>query len=884
MPRSPLAVLIALSVSLFVACSGGEDSTPTPAPTTRVATATSTSRTETPPSALPIREERLDPCKLISFSELEEILGVDLSGGGGTRLEFITSCDVEDQDDVRVAELWIQSGVTLEAFRAVIQQESDAGTPFEGFTTAAAESYWLPKDGGGAAALHRDAFIQVTVLLDVSDEQRRDLSRALVDLLVERIDELDQALVTANPTTEASSTPAAGGTPPPTAPPPPEAPADPASLSFVDNLTARVDDGEWTLGEGLVATLQMLLGEAEPGDVLRDAATVDFEATGIVEMARAYLEDGDDPAARSEIADLLARIVYSPAALDRMAGIEPTDGDAAATQQPISLTSSQAASALEDCQRFFGIETMPEGVDQCLVAETFTAGGLEHRLYSPAPEMPDAGWTPERLTRTKAAIEHVVPAFQKLAPDGVLPIRVVFSVQDVTDTWAQASSPHPWVEVSAGERVCGVSVFVGAQTANPAFFEQLLAHELAHCFQNQHFPEQNSLPYEVIRWREEGMADHLSNVAYPTNDLEWRKIPLLQPVELNHPILSRSYVNFLFFGYIEQRRGRAGLFDLIASLPSTPGSGRLAQEEALASYPGMPELFQEFGEAMTDGTVSDQGKRNYDAFTQSRAVEIFVPTSPLLTRPLAPFGMDRIRLTVPAEREAALAFLSNEFALDSMRLIEDGSTWSGVLPALAASCDESVTIYLVVTTTGQDSSYRLDVPAIEELDCESNEAEPPTEFISGIDSCLVGEWRLDRDRYLRDITARDNIKSDADNHQIDGQTELKMSADGTLELAINGYEETHSYDRVGDSVIVADGSAGGAWGADGERLTTRWESLDVDASVTTFLGTLPLPGPPPFLLIGPAGAYICTDDVFEYTNANPPDGEGPVTVVWERTD
>ncbi len=87
--------------------------------------------------------------------------------------------------------------------------------------------------------------------------------------------------------------------------------ADRADVSYADNLLEKVEDGEWTLGEGLVATLQAFVGERDVAEVLRHQELLTYEGTGVFDMARDYLEDGPDPEAQSEVARLVRRLEFS---------------------------------------------------------------------------------------------------------------------------------------------------------------------------------------------------------------------------------------------------------------------------------------------------------------------------------------------------------------------------------------------------------------------------------------------------------------------------------------------------------------------------------------------------------------------------------------------
>ncbi len=71
----------------------------------------------------------------------------------------------------------------------------------------------------------------------------------------------------------------------------PDAPVDRSDVSFVDNLLAKVEAGEWTLGEGLVATLEAMAGERDATSILLHPELLNYEGTGIVKMAYEYLVD-----------------------------------------------------------------------------------------------------------------------------------------------------------------------------------------------------------------------------------------------------------------------------------------------------------------------------------------------------------------------------------------------------------------------------------------------------------------------------------------------------------------------------------------------------------------------------------------------------------------
>lgn len=123
-------------------------------------------------------------------------------------------------------------------------------------------------------------------------------------------------------------------------------PFDRSSISFVDNLLVKVEAGEWTLGQGLVASLRLMVGEIDASSVLRHLELANYEGTGIVAMAYEYLEDGPDADARAEILRLLDLAVFSNERLESMAGLDAQSP--ALNGAPFGLKSSE-----EDCRTLF---------------------------------------------------------------------------------------------------------------------------------------------------------------------------------------------------------------------------------------------------------------------------------------------------------------------------------------------------------------------------------------------------------------------------------------------------------------------------------------------------------------------------------------------------
>jgi len=109
-----------------------------------------------------------------------------------------------------------------------------------------------------------------------------------------------------------------------TAMPAPAAPAGtqtkrPRTTTLVDNLYDLLDAGDWSLGEGLVETLELLNGEASRRDVTTRRLTSD-DFTIVAEAARAYVASPKDRPRERRIVELLADLLPSPDELRTLAG------------------------------------------------------------------------------------------------------------------------------------------------------------------------------------------------------------------------------------------------------------------------------------------------------------------------------------------------------------------------------------------------------------------------------------------------------------------------------------------------------------------------------------------------------------------------------------
>ncbi len=521
-----------------------------------------------------------------------------------------------------------------------------------------------------------------------------------------------------------------------------EVEVDRSAISFVDNLLAKEEAGEWTLGEGLVATLKLFAGEVDVTDVLRHPEVLSKEGTGIVAMAYEYLEDGPDTDAQAEIARLLDLLVFSNEQLEAMAGIVPVaDADAEAEAEAsspavvrVSLPTVQSVTqqAVQACQGFFNEDVYGSagpGVGACLEwRPANVAPGLEgkYRVFIPASPLPQGGWTEDHYDLALTALEHSARWYEgegrRLAlaagAEGKMPsVNLVFAIYRGGGNLAVATP--------VAGRSCGVVLYQSLQRETANNFEQTIAHELAHCFQTENFPKQNDpfkVKYKFRAWREEGLADYLSGVVYPQNNFEWASLPDTARISKGTTLLDLSYGNFLFFQYLEEQIGIEGIFHLVTRLP-TSGDEK-AQEEKLAAYPDMKSLFHEYLEAMIDGVVEDTGgglvgKPPYKMEYGTKAIT----GTGEATLDLRPFGVGRIQFTIEECKEADLN-VDRGMAMDSARPTAD-QDWAFFPTRFPETRgDDHDRIYAI--STKEDEEVTVEVTDFrDDPECETDFGPPP---------------------------------------------------------------------------------------------------------------------------------------------------------------
>jgi hypothetical protein len=646
----------------------------------------------------------LNGCAYLTDAEIEEAMGlldipwverILIQYGGGEACTWIHS-----RDGVDVEGLSVQIGPgTVDDFEPDAQLGGVTGEPVAGIGRLAV---WFGTDRAGTLSVVAESrlgylFVRITVARpDLDAGEILPVAVGLAAAALPRFPGMAGALEPEVVTFE-------------------HEPPDMSAGGYVDNLLAREADGEWTREEGLVETLRLFLGEARPGDVLRHAELADESGSGIIAMARGYLEQGSDESAQEEIARLLERLVFTREQLDAVTGTRRPDVVLAVHHQP---PGPRGGSSEGDLCEDNGAPS------PCLIQYSSPELSELEALYGPNQfviylwsNYEDVGWTTAHLQWIGEAFSASVKTYKTLGQGQMPPTDLVVT-----------PFGGPTVIAHGDAQSCALNINPAMQALPDGQFKQTIAGHLALCYIGATFPA--TAHRESARWWRDGLAVYLSNVVYPAPacggsrcDLEWRDLPgLLAAAELRNTILDRSNSNAFFFQQLSWSEGNQGILNLIGQLQVAAAE----QEATLAGYRGMPERFHEYIENLTDATVPDTGGGLMPYLPPDETTAL--SNNLLLLDEPRPFGTTRWHLLVDTGEKACLTTTLDGDVQLSWRLGEPGSEgiasdWVAEPPG---ELEENAVMVFTTTTRGSEVSVEVKVVDHDE-ECDP----PPTPEGSG---------------------------------------------------------------------------------------------------------------------------------------------------------
>jgi len=652
----------------------------------------------------------LNGCPLLTDAEIEEAMGlldipweerilIEYSGGEGCTW-------IHSRNGVDVEGLSIRIGPgAVDDFQAGAQLEGVSGEPVTGIGQLAV---WFGADRSGTLSVTTESslgylFVRVTVARpDLEASDILPVARDLATAALPRFPGMEGEA--AEPVTTIIE----------------HEPPDMSNVSWVDNLLAKEESGEWTRGEGLVATLKVFVGELDADEVLLHPELVDDSGTGTVSLAQAYLQDGPDAAARSEIARLLGLLILSREELEALSGAGQPSVELVAHRVP---SGPAVTRPLADICEEMGVAS------PCLIEYGSAELDALNELYGEGSHVvylfsnyDEAGWTDDRLRWVVKALSDSAKVYAPLAPGRLPPVDVLITA---------LGGPHLTTYVAD---TCSINVNRPMQGQPEAHFKQRIAQQMAFCLFSKAFPG----AYEgsgSSSWWADGLAWHLSNSVYPATNLEWDGLPqALAAQELQSDLFHRTAPNALFFQHMWWLVGDDDdIMRLIRTLP--PGGGSAGHAAAAAGYPNMPSIFHEFAKRLTNsssqirGGIGDTGGGTVPYDPEAR--DISISSAPNITiEHLVPFQAVRLAIDVAAGQKACVEYEHGGTNMTSWRPGYAGAEgvqggWSNTLPAIIEG-----ELVLVVTTTQPGESITLTATKLipeDESECDP----PPTPAASG---------------------------------------------------------------------------------------------------------------------------------------------------------
>jgi len=477
-------------------------------------------------------------------------------------------------------------------------------------------------------------------------------------------------------------------------------------------VSAGADDGEWTLGEGLVSALRWLADEPSDFEPPTSFDVTNGSATGVILLALDYVDHGPDEASRAEVERLLAKYRFPEPPEDPPAEEEPADDEVAlgvGSGAPVFASFSPLQEAPEelDC----GADAVWFDVD-CTVVEEI--GGVRFGFPRGAIEGSVAGWDIEDIEAIRAAIQTTVDEYTKYG---------TFIHADLL------LSPHGGGFGSGrpspvGDR-CVVSLRTDTQGLAADSRGFVVALELAGCFAYENLPVEVFLSgYDAAKWWYQGLVLYLAAEAYPHLDLEWGgPFDRLQSAEISTSLQDRAVENWAFFrSFANQNGGPAAALDLVRPLTNAPT--KQDQQDKFAAQSTSDPALHVFHQELTDGTIPETGgtAKKYDpesSIEMELAGEMVILDDPLR------FGVSRVHLTVAPGERACLDYDISGNIITSWREGPPGSegSWTFELPDEITG--ESV---FVATTVEEGETFTISAEVSEEPGCEDEDEGSPSDI------------------------------------------------------------------------------------------------------------------------------------------------------------
>jgi hypothetical protein len=249
------------------------------------------------------------------------------------------------------------------------------------------------------------------------------------------------------------------------------------------------------------------------------------------------------------------------------------------------------------------------------------------------------------------------------------------------------------------------------------------AHEVFHCAQRVTWPD--AYRTEGFWWME-GSAEYFGHLVMPESRLRDAWFADFDRRSATEDLTAMKYENVVFFMFIAQEGGPAGVGDFLSAMRPGPQIPVLQANMSTDDW-------ARFVEAHIDGVIERPGGEQLppaDHFTSERSVS----RRDVIEITNEPFVATRHRLTFETEKIYELAVEVRSGAPQTAMRLDDATSVWGLPPSTVSACDEDQVYVLYSVDVDQSASSTLTV----ETDDDD----------TGGRCCLVGEWKPTADALL----------------------------------------------------------------------------------------------------------------------------------------
>lgn len=533
-----------------------------------------------------------------------------------------------------------------------------------------------------------------------------------------------------------------------------ETPESPLAISLSRAVSAGMESGVWSEGEGLVLALRALAGETSPDEAFPGASIPWMEGTQVVLRAQLYLADPGRTEQRDELTRLLSVLVPSRETLDRFAEPRPQAANTGKLAIPAARPARQGR---VDCQRLWetGFDVGEEDPRPiCVRFAEIGISGLTHRVYYPA--WWDEEESPQRavLDPTLEALRTSLETYNAYGPRPVAGTDIVFTDLPLTDRGVEREDVLAAADDTLSERRCRVAVFptgISLGQREVGEFQQTIAHEIFHCYQmtNLGLGPRAIAPggltdTDPAEWWVEGSAEYYGSVVYPSVNAEYQYLDELDRYSVTSGLIVYSYAAYAFFEYLDAQAGTSpeGIIEILRTLPT---AGSLDdQQAAAAAIPGMADTFHAFGQAYLDKQLVDLSGAPMPVHPDEGDPWRYPIGSHREQATVYPLVLQRYRMSLADHARYTISQETEGTGHISARPASAPGAWSQIPNRVNTACDESELVVLItsVVPPGEEEAA-VTVSATGE---EVAEDQP-------CDECVIGMWTLDNSSYLAHMGA-----------------------------------------------------------------------------------------------------------------------------------